>query len=387
MRLQRLDYIQFKGTPNEWGFENCTLGDINLVVGKNATGKTRTLNVIRSLAELISEGTPIKYSEGVYNAEFIHRKEKTYYQLEHHNYKITKENLVIGNTKMLSRNSRGVGWIYAAKLKQDIEFKIQTNLVAAINKYDSIQHPFLDKLFKWGKGLRRYDFGTTLGRDMLLMKGVSAKKEDIHENVLLRDTQKVISILLDGMKKFPSSLISAIIEDMKTIGFDLVDIGVDSVPNASIITDGVVISSPPIGIFIKEADRGERTFQIEISQGMFRALSVLIQINYSLLATESSCILIDDIGEGLDYSRSSLLVRLLIDKAKNSKVQLIMATNDRFIMNNVPLEYWIIIERQGGRCIHHNYRNSKGIFDKFEKTGLNNFDLFTSGYYLNNIKK
>ena len=47
MKLYKLDYSQYEGEPQEWKIVNCTFGDINLIVGKNATGKTRTLNVIR----------------------------------------------------------------------------------------------------------------------------------------------------------------------------------------------------------------------------------------------------------------------------------------------------------------------------------------------------
>ena len=121
-----------------------------------------------------------------------------------------------------------------------------------------------------------------------------------------------------------------------------------------------------------------------MSQGMFRAFSVIIQINYSLFTKQPSCILIDDIGEGLDFARSSALLNLIIEKVKGTATQLIMTTNDRFIMNSVPLEYWIILERRGGQTIHHNYRNSKEMFEDFELTGLSNFDLFSSNYYLRN---
>jgi hypothetical protein len=58
-----------------------------------------------------------------------------------------------------------------------------------------------------------------------------------------------------------------------------------------------------------------------------------------------------------------------------------MTTNDRFIMNAVPLEYWLILSRDGGQVTSLNYRNSKEMFDDFESTGLSNFDLFSSGYY------
>ena len=87
--------------------------------------------------------------------------------------------------------------------------------------------------------------------------------------------------------------------------------------------------------------------QREMSQGMFRALSILIQVNYSQLAHRANCILIDDIGEGLDFDRSARLIELLRDKAKESSFQLIMSTNDQFVMNHVPLEEWSVLAAQG----------------------------------------
>jgi hypothetical protein len=50
-------------------------------------------------------------------------------------------------------------------------------------------------------------------------------------------------------------------------------------------------------------------------------------------------------------------------------------------MNAVPLEYWIILIRNGGRVASLNYKDSKAMFDEFQNTGLSNFDLFSSGYY------
>jgi len=72
---------------------------------------------------------------------------------------------------------------------------------------------------------------------------------------------------------------------------------------------------------------------------------------------------------------------LLTDKAKNTSVQLVMATNDRFVMNNVPPEYWSVIQRIGAISRIYNYRNSQKIFAEFALTGLNNFDFFANKLY------
>ena len=95
-----------------------------------------------------------------------------------------------------------------------------------------------------------------------------------------------------------------------------------------------------------------------------------------------SCILIDDIGEGLDYGRAKSLIDLIISKASVSSVQILMTTNDRFVMNKMPLEYWSIINRYGQKSLFYNYRNSAKVFDEFELIGLSNFDFFSSNYFL-----
>jgi hypothetical protein len=117
-----------------------------------------------------------------------------------------------------------------------------------------------------------------------------------------------------------------------------------------------------------------------MSQGMFRALSVLIQVNHAVMTSAPSCILIDDIGEGLDFERSCALIKLIIEKAETSSVQLIMSTNDRFVMNAVPLQDWSVLARQGPRCRVYNYANSKAAFDEFKFTGLNNFDFLATDF-------
>ncbi len=69
-----------------------------------------------------------------------------------------------------------------------------------------------------------------------------------------------------------------------------------------------------------------------------------------------------------------------MEKSTNNSLQLIMSTNDRSIMNEVPLESWTILQRSPGRAEVYNYHNSKQFFDEFRFTGLNNFDFFASDF-------
>ena len=116
-------------------------------------------------------------------------------------------------------------------------------------------------------------------------------------------------------------------------------------------------------------------------QGMFRAFSVLVQVNYYILSGNKAFVIIDDIGEGLDFSRAKQLVQLLIAKAGEARIQLIMSTNDSFIMNAVDIKHWAVIMREGHKISLYNYANSKEIFEEFKFTGLNNFDFYASEFF------
>lgn len=115
-----------------------------------------------------------------------------------------------------------------------------------------------------------------------------------------------------------------------------------------------------------------------MSLGMFRALSAVIRMNLPQFTNAPSAVFLDDVGEGLDFERSVGLIKTLIEKAEKGGFQLFMTSNDRFVMNEVPLKYWSVIIRMGSLVKVKNYENSRDEFDKFEKLGLNNFDYFVA---------
>jgi len=377
MILQSLEYTEYKGEYREWKLQKCTLGNINLIVGQNASGKTRTLNVIRGLADLLSGDRKLKYISGNYRVIFDNNRSKIKYTLIYENNKIIKEEVDIDSRKLLRRGPGGQGTIYYKQLGQSVDFQSPDNELASFARRDSLQHPFLEDLYSWGKSVRHYSFGTQLGQDILdVAPGIESKiqQEDYHP----KDTNRALAVFKRGVSEFNNRFDKSIIKDMRKVGYRLDEIGIAQLRN--LIVEGK-LPGRIIGLYVKESDLRDRTEQNLISQGMFRALSLIIQITYSQFKGLPSCILIDDIGEGLDYERSSALVKLLIDRVKDTSVQLIMTTNDRFVMNNVPLEYWSLIERNGGKCRIYNQKNSPKIFNDFELTGLNNFDFFSMKYY------
>ena len=381
MVLKSIEYSQFVGKPNAWYLECFMLEKINLIVGKNATGKTKILNVIRGISFLLAGEQKVTFDSGNYKMIFDKDGQDIEYTLCIENAEIYKEGLKIGKDNLLDRGIRGEGTIFAKQLNRNMNFQAPVNELACVARRDSLQHPFFEDLHQWGKTTFHYFFGTQLGKDHLAVFTKDQKKDEV---LNLKDTNRVVGFFKQGMNKHGTVFVNSIKKDMERIGYKIDEISTG--PLRTVKMQGVLLGSPE-GLLVKEADIPVMIDQNEMSQGMFRALSLIIQITLSQLESTPSCVLIDDIGEGLDFERSSTLVKLLIEKAEKSSIQLIMSTNDRFIMNNVPLKYWGVVQRTSQSCKVFNYNNSKKIFDDFAFTGLSNFDFLATEFYQKGFDK
>jgi energy-coupling factor transporter ATP-binding protein EcfA2 len=374
MILQKFNYFEFADNPNAWSLDGLILGNINLLVGKNATGKTNTLKKISWLGNMLAGAQPQLLNSGNYDVEFSDISNIYHYKLNLALQKVLYEELCINGEQKFERGSDGIGQIFSDQFKTNMNFHLSSNQLVVTSKRDAIQHPFLEELSRWAEGQRMYEFSSKLGQDTVFIAN------DMNNIVVdPRDMNSVIGLFVKGEQEFSQEFRKRIIDSMKEIGYELSNIGVTS--NLSPVPL-IPITGTNNGLVLYAGEKSSRAAirQHEMSQGMFRALSLIIQITYNTLKNLSTTVLIDDIGEGLDFERSTNIIKILSNIAEQEKGQIIMSTNDRFVMNNIPLEYWQVIQREGGECRVFNYQNSKEKFDEFKYMGLNNFDFLTTDY-------
>jgi len=92
MRITSIAYSEYQESPRNWCVEEINFEAVNLVVGRNAVGKTRLLNVVNGLAQLVS-GRREPMVSGEYVAEF-ESKDSTYkYEISFNNNVVTHEHL------------------------------------------------------------------------------------------------------------------------------------------------------------------------------------------------------------------------------------------------------------------------------------------------------
>lgn len=386
MQLAKIKFCRAQGQADEWRIEGrpvdgafgqwLCFDQLTLIVGKNATGKSKTIDVIRVIADLFSGEKTLSQlrdfgrGSGIYELQFLDGTQCYEYYLEFVNGKVKQEMLTVDGKVKLDRLK---GKLWYEGLNEMLDFETDADILA-VSKRDKKQHSFFETLYAWGKKLNHYQFGTPLGKNAFL-RDIDKIGED--EEVDLKAGDEVTRIFLKGQRQFGDNFSVAIMGDMKNLEYDIKEINVGPLKN---------FPHPVFGLYVQEGDLDDITQQTEMSQGMFRALSLLVQLNYSLLSKTPSCILIDDIGEGLDYDRSKGLIDLIIGKVEGSEVQVIMTTNDRFVMNKVPLKYWSVIQRTPKKSIFYNYANSKEIFDEFSFQGLSNFDFLATDFYLSGFE-
>lgn len=373
MQLRSIDCHEFEGQPRDWHLHSTSFGQINLIAGKNAAGKTRILNVINNVAQSLSGTRRAPYKHVKFRIDFTddpgieHR-----YELEFKDSEIKRERYVVDNKILVDRKESGEGQIRAEEIGKWMSFQAPATELAAVNRRDKIQHPFFENLFDWARSVSHFSFATNQERTTLL--AISANKEKKTSEV--SQPENAGAILRKALEEHEREFKELLFEDLRKLDYHCEDVGLD-VPDDLVAMGG----SPPLGIYLKEHDLGSRTSQLNMSDGMFRALSLLIRLNYAVLTKKRACILVDDVGEGLDFSRSKNLIPLLIDKAKNHGFQLIMTTNDVFVMNSVPLDYWSVVSRRGGNVTVINRQTSPKAFDEFKFVGLSNFEFFASEYF------
>lgn len=371
MIIKGIKYSRFPGLAREWRIVGkddknnesyAEFGNLNLLVGKNAAGKSRTLDAIRELAALMCGAQLVedtKYHTQHFDFLFTDNGNTYRYVLFFKDREIVEETLYLNDEKIIDREQKRIrpeGETHHTTVNIDCA-KL---LIAQKRGDDSYYFP---KLIFWGAALRTFMFSDQLEKNKAVKDlHILDEVNDSIENVGL-----VIPIFHWGCQDYGQEFEDAILESMNTLGYNLTDIA---------------IKQGRKGYSINVEEDGKYTVsQQEMSQGMFRALALFVLLENAIRRSLSVCIIVDDIGEGLDHERAKAFMDLIVKKTHDTQVQYFMSSNDRYVMNNIHLKYWTIIERQNEKSVFYNRNNSKKNFEDFKYTGLNNFDFFTTDFY------
>jgi len=350
--------VEFSYDDGNWKLENLRLKDVNLLVGRNAVGKSRTLTMINWFSQFISGNADIKTGNSWY-AKFINNKKQTFeFEFKTKNGVIEYELIKINDAVLLSRNFNTKTAISIAQMKSEISGELEevyppNDRLVLHARRDLRAYPYLEELFNWAEQSVGFIFS--------------------HHNSLTAPKNGFRSSHFITIESSPLSFADLDESDKESVRHELNQIGYNF--------SKIYYEQKPIpALYLLEKDVNVELSHFQLSQGLMRSLSILIYLQYLISKQKPATILIDDLCEGLDYERAIKLGKLIFEKCKDSNIQLIATTNDNFIMDVVDIEHWNLLTREGSTVTAMNYDTHRQLFDDFRFTGLSNFDFFSSDY-------
>lgn len=322
----------------------------NLIVGRNSVGKSQLLKkVILTVRHILQLQEPNKNTSFLVGVEFVSAENLPYfYQFAYIEGEVQQELFYKGSNvenPIIYRDGSGNCLLNGTKVTPPA-----SKLVVNVRR-DIVQFPDIEMLFEWAEN--------TIA---LFFNELDFYGDDRNDSSVGLRTN-----LYDMVKALDAESIEHVLEECMQIGYPLKK-----------------IEATEIGTFKKvlfyEDSVNQVLFDHLLSKGMFRVVYVLIMLEYLSKQTYSGTLIIDDFCEGLDYSRSTKLGKLLFRYCEEKNIQLIVTSNDCFLMDVVDMTKWNVLTRKGGTLETLNYENSKSMFDEFAFTGMSNFDFFSSDF-------
>ncbi len=339
---------QFTYRGKDWRLASpINLQEVNLLVGKNAVGKSRTIralgNVLLFLMQLSERNTlDIFRSELLFEDE----NDSISYEFRLKGADVVYESLKVNGETLLSRNENGT--VLCGESINPPVSKLTLHV-----RRDVVQYPFIEKIMLWA------EHACGLCFNEIEMAGDSAIPFYI-----LGQGQTLFAMV----KSLPEKSIQQVIDQAHELGYPIQRI--------ELFEHGSNLKM----VLFHEENVKSQLFDALISKGMFRALYLLIYAQYMSVREFPSLLLIDDLCEGLDYDRSTKLGKILFDFCIEHHIQLIASSNDTFLMDVVDLKYWNILQREGSEVSSIDIIKNPDLFNDFLFTGLSNFDFFSSDY-------
>jgi predicted ATPase len=352
MKLVKLSYTD----PN-WQLSDLELGELNLIVAKNSTGKSRTLATIDLLIKMVTQKRTLNWG-GRWEIGFINNQGQNILFEFATRFRgegiVTAEKISINGQQVLFRHNQTQSVTLHNFLtnKVDTIYPPDNKLTLHVNR-DIRKYPYLEDIVNWAEQSYGFKFGN-----------ISPYAKLNEQEYDLLTAVEDIPTLFRSLKKDSKE---TVIQNFNSIGYAVSDISVQDKIQYTIL-------------FVKENDVDKPLPHYKLSQGMFRCLSIIIYLEYLISRKKPTLIIVDDLCEGLDFERAKKLSSLIFEKCEHSEIQLVVTSNDSFLMDMIDIKYWNILIRNGKVVTSLNNKNSSEIFKKFRLTGLSNFDFFSSDF-------
>jgi AAA15 family ATPase/GTPase len=335
----------FKYKQHSWELDSIYFNLLNLIVGKNAVGKSKTLKALLEVAKFIKGESANDASAHKCCMVFADADGKELqYSYEWSGNAVIAESMSFDNRMVISRDKN------QAVLNEDT-INPPVNKLIIQTQRDTNKFPEFETVIGWAEHTRVFSFSDLTSFNSFIIPNMyteSIEFDDVYERI---DDNKETFVL----------------NTMRELGYKI-----------SGITK--LELTPHKIIYLNEEGVTASLFPHSLSNGMVRVFYILTYLAYIAMVEGAKTFLVDDLGEGLDFSRSSKLSKIMFDYCESNDIQLIVTSNDNFLMNAVDLNNWIILQRKGNKVTSYSQITHSDMFIKFRKMGLNNFDMLSTDF-------
>lgn len=348
MIITSFDYQEYN-----WSLSSIPFGKLNLIVGKNAVGKSKTLDSLVRTVKII---------KGDLSGVFLGHQGKLVFRLDddeemEFTYSIKGDGTI--ESEFLRKNNE----VIVDREDSVTRIKGETvnppsNKLCIQSQRDTTKYPEFEAIMQWAEQIKGFSFSDLSSSNYYVVPSMFNDPKDLSE---------LFEHIGDERKDF-------IIAKMRELDYKVEDI------KQLKISDNYTI------ITLKENGVSMSLHPHTMSNGMLRVFYIFSYLAYLSAEEGAKTLLIDDLGEGLDYSRSKKLSKIIFDYCEEHGIQLITTSNDNFLMNAVDLRHWIILLRENEQITAVCEKTHPELFLKFKRLGLNNFDLFSTDFISKYLK-
>lgn len=355
MIFEHMILSSFTYKESGWELDGLSpLGPVNLLVAKNATGKTRTIRALRNVSFFLQmKKHPSVASSFETNMTFVDPEEPGWimsYGFKLSSGVVEREILAVNGHTLIKRTAA------AAKYESTRINPPSDKLVVQIRR-DKNLYPDIERLMIWAEGV------------------ISVSCSDIIPLTVFISNYTNPYSFADLVDSLTASEIKEVLSRAKNLGY-----GISSIKTIDASQGNKFVQ-------LKERFIQSEMLDIQLSGGMLRTLYILCLLPVIKHNSRMSLLLIDDLGEGLDYHRSADLGKLLFGDCEKNRLQLIASSNDAILMDVVDIANWQVLRRKGSKVESINQSTCRDLFDNFRMTGLSNFDLFSSDFIDNFLSR
>lgn len=351
-------YIKEFEEKSNWVLDGLALTQFSMITGLNSVGKTRTCNVIKNTFKKIAMslkppqlGTTdlvFKTTDGkTYKLLLSVKQDESFNQVikEEKLYEIDKD-----NSQMLFDRKE----IFDCNLNKPFEYSPPDDSLTFHARRDKVSYPYIENIIN----------------DSTKFYFLQSESTGIYSAIAKNRFPNEID-----PGKTPSIFHELVTEEKKKIILD--EINSLEFPIEDIIVRTVSVNGQEIPLLLFK-EKGVGTYDIaNASSGMKTVIFLITCLN---LVEDGACVLIDNLGDGLDHKRSMEIVPVLEEKALNK--QIIVSTNNEILLNQTDIRNWNILHREGHNVKAYNYLNNRERLTKFADSGLSNYEYFMDQHYL-----